>query len=163
MEEKVVVKKPPKSPALAGVLSGIFPGIGTIYNRQILKGFIFIIIFAGLITMQQHEEVQPFVALLLAGFYIFQIIDAIQTSCAINRKVLLGEEEEEMEIEEFPEAIKAGSIFWGVILLALGGFLLLANFDVISYSTLWDLWPVVVIVIGVKLIADYASKKKRES
>ncbi len=163
MEEKIVVKKPPKSPALAGVLSGIFPGIGAIYNRQILKGFIFIIIFAGLITMQQQVEVQPFVALLLAGFYIFQIIDAIQISKSINRKALLGEEEEEVEIEEFPEAIKAGSIFWGVILLALGGFLLLANFDVISYSTLWDLWPVVVIVIGVKLIADYASKKKRES
>jgi len=163
MEEIIVVKKPPKSPALAGVLSGIFPGIGAIYNRQILKGFIFIIIFAGLITMQQQGEVQPFVALLLAGFYIFQIIDAIQISKSINRKALLGEEEEEVEIEEFPEAIKAGSIFWGVILLALGGFLLLANFDVIRYSTLWDLWPVVVIVIGVKLIADYASKKKRES
>ena len=163
MEEKIVVKKPPKSPALAGVLSGIFPGIGAIYNRHILKGFIFIIIFAGLITMQQQGEVQPFVALLLAGFYIFQIIDAIQISKSINRKALLGKEEEEVEIEEFPEAIKAGSIFWGVILLALGGFLLLANFDVISYSTLWDLWPVVVIVIGVKLIADYASKKKRES
>ena len=75
----------------------------------------------------------------------------------------MGEEEEEVEVEEFPEAVTAGSIFWGVILLLLGGFLLLANFEVISYDTVWDFWPVVVIVIGVKLIADYASKKKKEA
>jgi len=48
-------------------------------------------------------------------------------------------------------------------LLLLGVFLLLANFEVISYSTAWQFWPVVVIVIGIKFIADFVSKKREEN
>ncbi len=164
MEEKVIVKRPPKSPFLAGVLSFFFPfGIGPIYNRQVMKGLIFLIVFAGLVTMQTTGEGQPFLGILLGGFYIYQIIDAVQTSRSINRRFLLGEEEEVEEAEEFPQVVKAGSIFWGTVLIALGGILLLANFEVMSYDTVIDFWPVLVIVIGLKLIADYFSKNKKES
>jgi len=161
MEEKVIIqKKPPKSPGLAGVLSFFIPGTGALYNAQILKGLVFLIIFSGLVTIQQHGEAQPFLGLLLAAFYIYQIIDAVQTSKSINRLALKGEKEEKEEkVEEFPQAVKAGSVFWGAILMAVGGILLLANFEVISYGTLFDFWPLVVIVIGIKLIADYFSKK----
>lgn len=163
MEEKVVLKRPPKSPALAGILSFFFPTTGALYNAQYLKFFIFLIIFAGLITMQTSGEGQPFAALLLAGFYGFQIFEAIQTSRAINHRALTGEEEEEDGLEELPQVLKTGSIFWGIVLMALGGILLLANFDVISYDSVFDFWPVVVIVIGVKLVVDYVSKEKKES
>lgn len=162
MEEKVVVKKPPKSPALAGILSIFFPGTGAIYNQQIYKGFIFIIIIAALITMQQYGRAQPFIAILLGGFYIYQIIDSIQTAKSINRRSLLEEEKEE-EPEEIPQFVKTGSVFWGVVLLGLGGILLLANFDVISYDTVWDFWPLVVIVIGLKLVVDYLSRKNNKN
>jgi len=157
MEEKIIVKRPPKSPALAGILS-FFPGIGQIYNRQINKGFLFILIFAGLVTIQENEVGQPFFGLILAGFWIYQFMDAIQIARTINRRALKQEEEEE-KIEELPQFMKAGSIFWGVILLALGTVFLLANFEVISYGTIWNFWPVVVIIIGGKLIYDYATKK----
>lgn len=161
MEEKIVIKRPPKSPFLAGVLAFFFPfGIGAIYNRQIMKGLIFLIVLAGLVTMQTTGEGQPFLGILLGGFYIYQIIDAIQISKSINRRFLLGEEEEVEEVEEFPEVIKTGSVFWGAVLIALGGILLLANFEVIDYGTVFDFWPVAVIIIGLKLIADYFSKKK---
>jgi len=163
MEEKIVVKRPPKSPFLAGVLAFFFPfGIGQIYNRQVLKGLIFLIVFAGLVTMQTTGEGQPFLGIILGGFYIYQIIDAVQTSNRINRRYLLGEEEVEKE-EEFPEALKSGSVFWGAVLIVLGGILLLANFEVISYDTVFDFWPVAVIVIGVKLVADYFGKSRKES
>lgn len=33
-----------KDPGLAGVFSAIFPGLGQIYNEQLLKGYIFVII-----------------------------------------------------------------------------------------------------------------------
>ncbi len=166
MEEKVVFKRPPRSPALAGILAFFFPGTGALYNRQIAKGLIFMIIIVGLIsTLAQGPPL--FVILLssflLAGFYIYQIIDAIQTSKSINRRYLMGEEEEEMEVEEFPEAVKAGSIFWGIILILLGAFFILANFDVISYSIAWKFWPFVIIAIGGKLIADYFIKQKKEN
>lgn len=163
MEEKVVIKRPPKSPFLAGVLAFFFPfGIGQIYNRQILKGLIFLIVFAGLVTMQTTGEGQPFLGIILGGFYIYQIIEAVQTSKSINRRFLLGEEEVEKE-EEFPELVKAGSIFWGAVLIFLGGILLLANFEVISYDTVFDFWPIAVIIIGVKLVADYFGKSRQES
>ncbi len=160
MEEKVVVKKPPKSPALAGILS-IFPGVGAIYNGQIYKGFLFIIIFAFLITIQGHA-VQPFVALMLAAFVLYAIIDAVQTAKSINRRALGGEEVEELK-EEVPQVVKSGSIFWGIVLLALGVLFLLANFEVIDYGTLWDFWPVAIIVIGAKLVFDYLSRKNNKS
>jgi len=166
MEEKVVFKRPPRSPALAGILAFFFPGTGALYNRQIAKGFIFMIIIAGLISsLAQGPQlfVILLVSLLLAGFYIYQIIDAVQTSKSINRRYLTGEEEEEMMAEELPEVVKTGSIFWGIVLMALGGILLLANFDVISYDLIWDFWPLVVIVIGVKILVDYFYKQQNES
>lgn len=164
MEEKVIIKRPPKSPALAGILAFFFPfGIGAMYNRQIFKGFIFLIVLAGLVTMQTTGEGQPFLGIILGGFYFYQIIDAVQTSKSINRRYLLGKEDEEEKVEEFPEALKTGSVFWGAILIALGGILLLANFEVISYDTVFDFWPVAVIIVGLKLVADYFSKNKKES
>jgi len=167
MEEKVVFKRPPRSPALAGILAFFFPGTGALYNRQIAKGLIFMIVIAGLIsTLAQGPQlfVILLAALLLAGFYIYQIIDAVQTSKGINRRYLMGEEEEEVVMaEELPEVVKTGSIFWGIVLMALGGILLLANFDVISYDIIWDFWPLVVIAIGVKVLVDYFSKQKNES
>ncbi len=159
MEERIVVKKPPKSPALAGILSFFIPGTGAFYNREMLKGFMFIIIFAGLVTMQTTGKGQPFLGILLGGFYFYQIIDSIQTAKAINRRFLLGEEEAE-KIEEIPQAMKSGSIFWGLILIALGGILTLANFEVISYDAIFDFWPLIIILIGIKLIVDYFSREK---
>jgi len=157
MEEKIIVKRPPKSPALAGILS-FFPGIGQIYNRQINKGFLFILIFAGLVTIQENGSGQPFFGLILSGFWIYQVMDAFQIAKTINRRALKQEDEEE-KIDELPEFMKTGSVFWGVILLALGAILLMANFEIISYSTIWNFWPLVIIVIGGKLIYDYSTKK----
>lgn len=162
MEEKVIVKRPPKSAALAGILSFFFPGTGALYNRQILKGIIFMIIFAGLVTLQTEGTHQPFMALILAGFYIYQLIDAIQTANAINQRALKGKEEE-VAVEEMPEIVKSGSVFWGAVLLVLGAILLLANFDVIDYDTVFDFWPVVIVVIGIKLIIDYIARKNHRS
>lgn len=160
MEEKVVVKKPVKSPGLAGVLSALFPfGIGAFYNGEILKGFLYLFIFAGLVTMQGHGSAQPFLGLILAGFYIFQIIDSVHVAKRINRRVGQGEaiKEEETDVTA---VVKSGSVFWGALLIVLGGILILANFDVIPYDKVSDFWPVAIIVIGLKLVFDYFTKSK---
>jgi TM2 domain-containing membrane protein YozV len=163
MEEKVVVKKPPKSPFLAGILAFFFPfGVGQLYNKQSRKAFVFFFIFAGLVTLQTTGDGQPFLGLLLAGFYIYQIFDAVQTSNLINRRILQGEEEIS-EAEEVPDFVKTGSIFWGVILIALGFVLLLANFEVMDYDTVFEfLIPFTVLAVGVKLIVDYYTKNGKQ-
>ncbi len=161
VEQKSVVPKHQKSPFLAGLLAALFPfGIGPFYNGEIAKGLIYLVIFAGLVTMQGPRSGQPFMGLLLAGFYFFQIIDSVQTSNRINRRTLAGEAVEEEESALTSEAVTAGSVFWGILLIALGGVLLLGNFQVISYRVIFDLWPVAVMIIGAKLILDYYRSRR---
>ena len=161
MEEKIILKRPPKSGFLAGLLSFIFPGLGSLYNRQVTKGLMFMVIFAGLVTLQTSGEGQPFAALLLAGFWFYQLIDAVMTAKTINRKTLDGDYVEET-VDEFPEIVKSGSVFWGIIIMVIGGILLLANFDIIDYGTIFDFWPLIIIAIGIKLVMDYMAKNKEE-
>jgi len=160
MEERIIVKKPPKSPFLAGLLSFFLPSAGSFYNGEYVKGIIYIFIFAGLVTMQGQGKGQPFLGIILAGFYFFQLIDSINVAKAINRKAMLGENGEPAPSLTIPEVAKTGSVFWGVVLMALGAIFLLANFDLIDYGHIFDFWPVVIIIIGVKFVVDYFSKKK---
>jgi hypothetical protein len=164
MEEKVIVKRPPKSPFLAGVLAFFFPfGAGQLYNVQYRKALVFFFIFAGLVTLNaQGDAGQPFLGLTLAGFYFYQLFDAVQTAGRINRGALQGEEEL-MDVEEVPEFVKTGSIFWGIVLIALGVALIFANFEVMSYDTVFEfLIPFSVLVVGVKLVVDHYTKPKQE-
>ncbi len=155
-EKKTTQSSAPKSPGLAAFLA-LIPGVGAIYNGQILKALIYILIFGGLIQMQSKGGVQPIAAFLLTGFYIYMIFEAYYTAKSINKKVIYGEIEEEIEEIE----IKRGSIFWGAFLIFLGIIFLLGNYDVISYSTLFNYWPVLVIIIGIKLIGEYFSRERR--
>jgi len=153
-------KRPSKSPAVAGILSVVLPGAGALYNGLYTKGILYILIFAGLITMQDRGG-QPFFALILAAFYFFQIIDSVNNAKAVNKTAAGGAAASEEPVPA-PAPLSpspSGSIFWGVLMIALGGIFLLGNFDVIDFDRLWDFWPVIVIVIGVKMISDYFSRK----
>lgn len=164
MEEKAVQKPPrePKSPLLAGLLSFFFPiGIGAFYNGEIIKGFIYLVIFAGLVTTVDNAGSEPFVAILLAGFYFYQIIDSVYTARRINRRVLGGEAAAEEEMEDVTRVVKSGSVFWGALLVVLGIIFLLGNFEIINYNRIFDFWPVVVIIIGIKLVLDHFSKNNK--
>ena len=161
VREKSAAPKPAKAPLLAGILSFLFPfGVGPFYNGETVKGFIYLVIFAGLVSLQRHGGAQPFAGLLMAGFYLYQIIDSVATANRINRRALAGGAAREDEVVLAPEAIRSGSIFWGILLMLIGAALLLGNFAVISYRVIFDFWPVVIIVIGVKLIFDYLSGKR---
>ncbi len=163
MEEKIVVKRPPKSPFLAGVLAFFFPfGAGQLYNNQYRKALVFFFVCAGLITtLSTTGEGEVFLSLTLGGFYFYQLFDAVQTSGRINRRILQEGEEEVAEVEEVPDFVKTGSIFWGIVLIALGFVLLLANFEVFSYDAVFEfLFPFVVFCVGLKLVVDHYTKSK---
>lgn len=163
-DQIIIQKRPPKSPAAAGILSGFFPGAGQLYNGEPTKALLFFIIFAGTISMMPHGP-HPFLPLVFAAFYFYQIIDAVQTAKAINLKALgqIGEPVPAAAplasaAESAPA--KSGSVFWGCVLIGLGIIFLLSNFEIIDYDRIFDFWPVLVIVIGLKMIADYFLKKK---
>lgn len=161
MEEKQVMpQRPLKSPGFAGLL-GMFPfGLGALYNGQYTKALLHLVIFAGLVHMQGRGGGQPFLALLLAGYIFYQFFDNIQSAKAINAAAA-GQAPAGPAIAEFPGA-SAGSIFWGIVLIALGALLLMANFDVISYERLFDFWPLAVIGLGLKMIFDYYVRSKKD-
>jgi hypothetical protein len=162
-EEKYVVERTPKSPALAGILTFFFPiGTGALYNGQIKKAIFFFLAFSGLVTLQTSGRGQPFLALCLAGFCIYQIYDAVHTAKLINLGYLGKDMEKNASaVEEIPESVRSGSIFWGLVLIVLGGVLLLANYQIIDYDALFDFWPLIIIVIGFKFIVDYVSREKK--
>lgn len=165
MEEKTVVpqlsQRPPKSPGLAGIL-GIFPfGVGAFYNGQRAKALLYLVIFAGLINAMDRHTSGAFVPLLFTGFIFFQFFDNIQSAKAINAAAA-GQRLEGQPLQELEDVTAAGSIFWGIFLIVLGAVLILANFEVIAYDTLADLWPVAVITIGLKLVADSVSRSKKD-
>ncbi len=163
-EEKYIVKNPSKSPALAGILAFFFPiGTGALYNGQIKKAIFFFLAFSGLVTLQTSGKGQPFLGLLLAGFYVYQIYDAAHTAKLINLGYFGKDiKKQENAVDELPEPVRSGSIFWGIVLIVLGGLLLMANYQIIDYNLLFDFWPLIIIVIGLKFVVDYVSAEKKD-
>jgi hypothetical protein len=159
MEERIVVpQRPPKSPGLAGFL-GMFPfGAGAFYNGQRAKALLYLVVFAGLINAMDRHGSGAFVPLLFTGFIFFQFFDNIQSARAINEAAARNQEAAAVPLAE--DVVSSGSIFWGVLLIVVGLVLILANFEIISYAKLADLWPIAVIVIGLKLVAESVAKSK---
>ncbi len=159
MGEKNVETVNRKSPALAAIISAIFPGAGFFYIGNFLKGIAYMIIFAMLIVLEVYsseygsQELETVVfGLLIAGFYIFQIIDSYNNARIVRFKAGRenGNNKEEMSL--------AGS----VVVLILGIVFLLINFDVLSYGQVIRLWPLVLIGLGLKFILNYYELKKKE-
>lgn len=148
-------QRPPKSPALAGILSLIFPGAGSLYLGQFGKAVFYMITLAGLITIQTHSGGQPFKGLMLAAFYIFQFIESINAARSINQAAAGNEAAGIETIRAAEDVVPSGSIFWGITLIILGVLFTMANFEVISYEHLFDFWPMAVIIIGLKMVLDY--------
>jgi TM2 domain-containing membrane protein YozV len=164
-DQIIIQRRPPKSPAAAGILSGVFPGAGQLYNGEPMKALLFFIIFAGSISMMPHGP-HPFVPLVFAAFYFYQIIEAVQTAKAINQKALTesgpapAATAPSAAVAEARPAPRSGSAFWGLILMGLGVIFLLSNFEIIDYDRIFEFWPVILVVIGLKMIFDYSVKKK---
>jgi len=158
MDEKIIIQqKPAKSPAAAGLLALIPFGTGAFYNGQYLKGLFYMITFIGLLSTRFPAQ-----GLFIAGFVIFQFFETIQSAKAINTAAGSAKRADGVASQEsLPEiVVRSGSIFWGIVLMAIGVLVIMANFDVITWEALGDFWPVAVIVIGVKLVFESVVKGK---
>lgn len=73
-------------PALSGVLAGFFPfGVGQAYNGQYSKGLAHMLIFIALVWGADHGSADAFCGIALAGFYVYQIIDAVRSARNIQQ------------------------------------------------------------------------------
>lgn len=166
MDEKIVIQqKPVKSPAAAGILSALIPGVGNMYNGLVNKGLLHLVIFAGLIAllitagMAGNPVAIVFMSLMLAGFWFYQIIDSVNSAKALNEGTAGQKPQEPAVTAALPPAVTAGSVFWGIILIVIGILVILANFDVINWDDLWHFSPVLFIVLGARLVFHSVAKK----
>ncbi len=60
---------------------------------------------------------------------------------------------------------KRESLFWGIILLAIGMIFLLDNFglDIDLWDVVTEYWPMVLVIIGIKMIyTHYSSQNEKK-
>ena len=55
-----------------------------------------------------------------------------------------------------------GTIFWGIVLILLGGLLILDHAGVFDIE-IWEFWPVVLILIGLSIILKPGCRNSRNA
>ncbi|MGH9537319.1 MAG: B-box zinc finger protein, partial [Terriglobales bacterium] len=143
------------NPALAGVLAGFFPfGVGAVYCGQYAKGLAHLVIFTLLIlgASSGSEAMGTVFGLSIAGFYFYQIIDAVRTAKAIQ----MGQPPpdpfglgttfsagfgpaDRMDVSKVPVG--------ALVLIGLGAIFLLHTLDIWDFS-MHRVWPLILIAIG---------------
>src|ERR1700687_5187400 len=147
------------NPALAGVLAGFFPfGVGAVYTGQYAKGLAHLVIFTLLVlgASSGSEAMGTICGLGIAGFYFYQIIDAVRAARAIQ----LGQPP--------PDPFGLGTTFssglgssdrfdtskvpvGALVLIGLGAIFLLHTLDIWDFSA-HRVWPLLLIGIGAFLL-----------
>ncbi len=132
------------SPGIALAL-GFIPGVGAIYNGQIMKAIIEVLLFGSLCALSgQSGNFGVIFGLGAAAFYCFMIIDAYR----VARRMQLGQ-----SVEQWPgfgDVHWQGPIIAGLLIL-LGVLFLLDNLGVNVFDKIGKFWPVLLIAFGVLL------------
>jgi hypothetical protein len=146
-----------KSPGLATFL-GMFPGCGVCYAGNIMKGLSYMLIFAALIVLivnqGEKESEVIFAAIALSGFYIFQIVDSYNE--AVKYNIRAGYRKEPVTPEIPREEV---SLFMAIVVLVIGILFQLANLGIMTYSQIGKMWPLILIIAGIKAVLDYYRKE----
>jgi len=165
----MVVEK--KSPGLAGVLSGLFPGLGHLYLGlyqrafKIAGAFVLCIWLISVGFMGGH--LAPLFGLGIAFIWFFGIIDAVRQAKAINSGYIETgglAASERAALKKAPESM--AGLTWGVILVGIGALWLLDRYvDLDAFWAAVEDWlaPVAFIVLGIVLITTYIAKKRRRN
>ncbi|HEV2175964.1 MAG TPA: DUF5668 domain-containing protein [Terriglobia bacterium] len=134
------------SPGTA-LLLGFIPGVGAIYNGQIAKAMVQVLIFGSLIAFSNRvgEPFDTIFGLGAAAFYFYMVIDSFQTA---KRKALGQPVEEWLGLGDF----KMNAPIGAALLIGLGVLFLLDNLGIHVFESFSRFWPVIFIVIGLLLL-----------
>ena len=151
---------------VAATLLGFIPGVGAMYNGQVVKGLIHVTVFAGLIWAEDRSGGNAFFGLLIAFFYFYMVWDAYATAKAMQEgrplpdPFGLGAQLPAAETSSPPaspgpgaEIVRSGSPIptAAIVLVALGVLFLLVNLGFFHWHWMGHLWPLILIGIGVWL------------
>lgn len=126
---------------------GFIPGVGAIYNGQVVKAMIQVLLFGSLIALSNKvpDPMDTIFGLGAAAFYFYMVIDSFQTA----RAKALG--------QPVPEwfglgEMKMNAPIGAALLIGLGALFLLDNMGIHVFQSIGKFWPVLLIVIGVILL-----------
>jgi hypothetical protein len=126
---------------------GFIPGVGAIYNGQIVKAITQVLIFGSLCALSDrvHGPFDTIFGLGAAAFYFYMVIDSFQTAKA------------KCSGKPVPEWFGLGDMklnapIGAALLIGLGALFLLDNLGVPVISQISKYWPVLLIVAGVLLL-----------
>ncbi|MDH3629280.1 MAG: hypothetical protein OEV00_13310 [Acidobacteriota bacterium] len=141
--------------ALACFLS-IMPGLGQIYVGYYKVGFIHILTVASTIALLANDVARPLtplLALFLAFFWLYNIVDAGRRAFAYNFALSNNTEEAAITMPEGFGFPPGGTILAGLIITGLGLAFLAENVWDISMLWVEDWWPVAPIAFGLYLLS----------
>ncbi len=126
---------------------GFIPGVGAIYNGQIMKAMVQVLLFGSLIALANRVggPMGPIFGLAAAAFYFYMVIDSYQTAKAKQTGV---PPPEWFGVSD----MKLDAPLGAVILIGLGVMFLLDNLGVPIFSQIGKFWPVLLIALGIALI-----------
>jgi len=132
----------------AALALGFIPGLGAVYNGEYVKALIHVLVFAGLIAAESSnipDAYHAFLGLAIGCFYFYMPVEAYRTAKARQAG----------QLEPAPPGMMEGRRPVGaIILIALGAFLLLANFGLFQWEWLGKTWPAGLIVLGVWILVE---------
>lgn len=145
-----------KRPLFAGVLSG-FPGMGNVYNGLYVRGLIQFLIVAGLMGLVDHAG-NAFFVMSMIFFWAFSVLDSYRQAMLINYGYA-----QDLGLLDQPQRPKAGQggLIAGIILTLLGIVATLEQYVDIDLRWLYDLWPVLLIGVGIWLIVAAVRERNR--
>lgn len=134
------------SPGVALAL-GLIPGVGAIYNGQVVKAIVQVLIFGSLIAMGDRVggAADALFGLGAFAFYFYMVIDSYQTA---KRKSLGQPVEEWFGLGD----LKMDAPIGAALLIGLGALFLLDNLGVPVFRQMGKFWPVLLILIGLVLL-----------
>lgn len=149
-----------KSPILALVLS-LMPGLGQIYVGYYQQGFTNAVIVASLIALLNTNAVnggaEPFFGLLLAFYWLYNVVDAWRRAVYYNN-ALAGIAPGTLPTD-FPAVTGRGSLAGGLALVVLGLVLLSNTLFGLSLAWLEQWWPVAFVAAGAWLMYPHFTNK----
>jgi hypothetical protein len=131
----------------AALALGFIPGVGAIYNGQVVKAMVQVLLFGSLIALgnRVHGPFGTIFGLGAAAFYFYMVIDSYQTAKAKQTG------------QPVPEWFGLNDLTMNAplgagILIVLGLLFLLDNFGVPVFSQIGKFWPILLIVLGLALL-----------
>jgi hypothetical protein len=150
-----------RSPGLAAAFSAL-PGLGQIYVGYYPRGFVNSIVVGGIISIlawtNGEDAYVPLLAIFLAFFWLYNMIDAARLAALYNRALSGGREPDLPAGFQLPSW--GGSIVGGLALVAAAFVVLLHTRFGVSLDWLDEWWPVVPMLFGVWLVARAVQDRK---